>query len=191
MDLSRSRNSRLITYLSSNPRTSLRRISRFRSYSSPSTCFILMARYVSSWPHVLKAFLSHCATRISSSTISLFLSHTPLLNSTVYQSLLRKTFRERRSLLQSNLSEEEGKFQFATGQDATEIDSIQSFLEQSIKDNCEGLMLKTLDKDAFYTPSKRTFSWLKVGSKRPHRILITKAKARGMTWKEGGEARRW
>ena len=41
-----------------------------------------------------------------------------------------------------------------------DFESVQLFLEQSIADKCEGLMLKTLDHT--YFPSKRSFEWLKL-----------------------------
>ncbi|KAF7822282.1 DNA ligase 1 [Senna tora] len=42
------------------------------------------------------------------------------------------------------------------------ITKINSFLEDAIRSSCEGIMVKSLDVDAAYTPSKRTDTWLKV-----------------------------
>lgn len=39
---------------------------------------------------------------------------------------------------------------------------INSFLEEAIRSSCEGIMVKSLDIDAGYVPSKRSDAWLKV-----------------------------
>jgi DNA ligase-1 len=57
----------------------------------------------------------------------------------------------------------EGEFAFATSTDGQELDTIQSFLEESIRASCEGLMVKMLDgPESYYEPSKRSRNWLKV-----------------------------
>ena len=57
----------------------------------------------------------------------------------------------------------EGEFQFAKASDGDTTDEIQAFLEESVKDGCEGLMVKMLESDAsYYEPSRRSINWLKV-----------------------------
>jgi ATP-dependent DNA ligase len=52
---------------------------------------------------------------------------------------------------------------FAKASDGETTDEIQAFLEESVKDGCEGLMVKMLETDAsFYEPSRRSINWLKV-----------------------------
>lgn len=78
------------------------------------------------------------------------------------ESLLKKNFIDRRTLLHDNLKEQIGKFHHAVYQDAEEFEQIEAFLNDSIKDCCEGLMVKTLEQNATYEPSKRSFNWLKL-----------------------------
>ncbi|CAD7935270.1 unnamed protein product [Amoebophrya sp. A120] len=76
-----------------------------------------------------------------------------------------KTLRERRDKLVSNtvLKKEEGKLHFAEGKDMDlEEEPIQQYLNEAINASCEGLMLKTLDDNATYEPSKRSLNWLKL-----------------------------
>lgn len=47
--------------------------------------------------------------------------------------------------------------------DSNNIEDIQSFLDVSIENNCEGLMVKVFEgNEATYEPSKRSRNWLKV-----------------------------
>ena len=56
-----------------------------------------------------------------------------------------------------------GEFDFAKSSDGDTTDAIQAFMEESVKDGCEGLMVKMLDTNAsFYEPSRRSVNWLKV-----------------------------
>lgn len=82
------------------------------------------------------------------------------------QPLLHKSLLERRELLRSHFVPVPGEFDFAKASDGETTDEIQTFLEESVKDGCEGLMVKMLETDAsFYEPSRRSVNWLKVGSK--------------------------
>jgi len=51
---------------------------------------------------------------------------------------------------------------FAKYQDAEAFEDIEAFLADSIKDCCEGLMVKTMNVNATYEPAKRSFNWLKL-----------------------------
>ncbi|GAA5993417.1 hypothetical protein JCM11641_005977 [Rhodosporidiobolus odoratus] len=77
--------------------------------------------------------------------------------------LLDKNLRQRRDLLQAHLQPVEGEFAYATSEDASTVDEIQIFLDKSIKDGCEGLMVKMLEGEgASYEPSRRSIHWLKL-----------------------------
>lgn len=79
------------------------------------------------------------------------------------EAVVEKPLRERRDLLHSAFIPVEGEFGFATSMNGQEIDEIQTFLDESVKASCEGLMVKMLDgSESGYEPSKRSRNWLKV-----------------------------
>ncbi|PWV07176.1 putative DNA ligase I [Trypanosoma cruzi] len=75
---------------------------------------------------------------------------------------MTKPLLERRQVLYSYFTPIHAAFQFAEHLDGTDVEEIQSFLDRSIKDGCEGLMVKTLKEEAAYTPAKRSYCWLKL-----------------------------
>ena len=81
------------------------------------------------------------------------------------ESLLDRTLAERRDLMKKNFLPTEGKFQYATSLDHEEDGDtavLEEFLDTSVKNQCEGLMVKTLDVNAAYEPSRRSLNWLKL-----------------------------
>jgi len=81
------------------------------------------------------------------------------------KSLLNETLSVRRRLLYKHFKPVDGRFQFATSMDHEEngdTSSIDIFLGNAIKGQCEGLMIKTLDENATYQPSNRSLNWLKL-----------------------------
>ncbi|KAH6615362.1 DNA ligase 1 [Boeremia exigua] len=79
------------------------------------------------------------------------------------EALVTKSFRERREALNSAFIPVEGEFALAKFGNTNELDAIQTLLEDSVKEGCEGLMVKMLDgPESYYEPSKRSQNWLKV-----------------------------
>merc|ERR1712232_390652 len=78
--------------------------------------------------------------------------------------LVKKDLETRRKILKSTLTEIPGKVTYAVGRDFDELieEDVQAFLDESIAGSCEGLMLKTLNDNAAYLPSKRSLNWLKL-----------------------------
>ena len=82
---------------------------------------------------------------------------------------------ERRDLLRQHFKVVPGEFSFATSSDGDTTEEIQAFLEESVKDGCEGLMVKMLESEAsYYEPSRRSVNWLKVGCRLQlcHHVLL-------------------
>ncbi|PKA64255.1 DNA ligase 1 [Apostasia shenzhenica] len=76
--------------------------------------------------------------------------------------LLQEQLSVRREQLYISFQEVPGEFQFATAITSNDLEEIQKFLENAVSSSCEGLIIKTLDKDATYEPSKRSNNWLKL-----------------------------
>ncbi|KAG8188512.1 hypothetical protein JTE90_008077 [Oedothorax gibbosus] len=78
------------------------------------------------------------------------------------ESLVKKPLKDRRELLHSAFTEVENEFMFAIYRDGDSAETMQEFLDESIKGNCEGLMIKALTVDASYEIAKRSHNWLKL-----------------------------
>jgi DNA ligase-1 len=78
------------------------------------------------------------------------------------KSLLKTPLSERRRLLETHFKEVAGKFDFAKHKEGGSLEEIEVYLDEAIKGNTEGLMVKTLDENATYEPSKRSLNWLKL-----------------------------
>jgi len=77
--------------------------------------------------------------------------------------LLHEPLDRRRQLLREHFQHVPGEFDFAKSSDGETTDEIQAFLEESVKDGCEGLMVKMLEGDSsYYEPSRRSVNWLKL-----------------------------
>ncbi|KAF8642309.1 hypothetical protein AX16_009579 [Volvariella volvacea WC 439] len=77
--------------------------------------------------------------------------------------LIQKPLFERRELLRQSFVKVPFEFEFANSSDGETTEEIQTFLEESVKDGCEGLMVKMLDTEAsHYEPSRRSVNWLKL-----------------------------
>lgn len=76
------------------------------------------------------------------------------------RNLLQEPLTKRREALYSSFKEVPGEFMFALAKISRDVEELQTFLEDSIVENTEGLIVKTLD--ATYEPSKRSLNWLKL-----------------------------
>jgi DNA ligase-1 len=81
------------------------------------------------------------------------------------KSLLQLSLRQRRTIMRAAFREEEGFLYFASGSDHVEDGDtapIEAIMQEACASMCEGLMVKTLDDNASYEPSKRSLNWLKL-----------------------------
>jgi DNA ligase-1 len=79
------------------------------------------------------------------------------------ENLLLSCFEDRRNKLEKlDWKQTNDQITRANYKDLTNLEEVQLYLDESVNSGCEGLMVKTLDLDATYQPSKRTFKWLKL-----------------------------
>ncbi|KAK6348161.1 hypothetical protein TWF718_005974 [Orbilia javanica] len=79
------------------------------------------------------------------------------------EALVHKSLTERREAMRTAFKEVKGEFAYARFSNTDQVDEIQALLEESVKSQCEGLMVKMLDgEESHYTPSKRSHNWLKI-----------------------------
>ncbi|KAJ4825050.1 tRNA ligase [Turnera subulata] len=78
------------------------------------------------------------------------------------EQLFQEELKTRRERLHESFQEEPGIFQFATAITSNDVEEIQNFLDAAVDASCEGLIIKTLNKDATYEPSKRSNNWVKL-----------------------------
>ncbi|XP_076917532.1 DNA ligase 1-like [Bidens hawaiensis] len=81
------------------------------------------------------------------------------------QQLLQEQLITRRERLYESFMEEPGYFQLATAITSNDLEEIQTFLvllDTAVNASCEGLIIKTLTRDATHEPAKRSNNWLKL-----------------------------
>ncbi|ETN19467.1 hypothetical protein, variant 1 [Phytophthora nicotianae INRA-310] len=92
------------------------------------------------------------------------------------ESFLGTPLAKRREKLREMFDVKPGIFEFATSLDVEDgvdvkdnpeameeaVDKVRNFLEEAVRENCEGLMVKTLEKEATYEPANRSHKWLKL-----------------------------
>lgn len=87
------------------------------------------------------------------------------------ESLLRSPLAVRRKSLRGALQETKGMLRFAVSRDVSvddetsdenRLEDLSRFLDEAVEKGTEGLMVKTLEKDASYEPSVRSLNWLKL-----------------------------
>ncbi|CAI0452798.1 unnamed protein product [Linum tenue] len=76
--------------------------------------------------------------------------------------LIQEQLEVRRKRLYDSFEVEPGFFQYATAITSNDLEEIQKFLNAAVDSSSEGLIIKTLNKDATYEPSKRSRNWLKL-----------------------------
>ncbi|KAL4706161.1 hypothetical protein ACJJTC_013626 [Scirpophaga incertulas] len=77
--------------------------------------------------------------------------------------LVRKSLEERRALLLEHFNTSPGEWEFANSKDCNELEEIQEFIDDAVRGNCEGLMVKALQGPrSYYDIARRSRNWLKL-----------------------------
>lgn len=85
------------------------------------------------------------------------------------QPLLKKRLPERREVLREHFTESPGEFAFAQSCDFAQSDAeaetrLEEFFSKAVAAGCEGLIVKSIDDQSTYEPSKRSMKWVKLKS---------------------------
>ncbi|KAI0558660.1 DNA Ligase I [Gracilaria domingensis] len=76
---------------------------------------------------------------------------------------IEEPLNKRRSVLTDAFDEQHGRFMFAKRHDSRDPEQIMELLNASVKEGCEGLMVKAPEGDnSTYEPANRSQNWLKV-----------------------------
>lgn len=78
------------------------------------------------------------------------------------KSLVESTFKERRTALKEHIGTVPKQLVLVDSRETDEFTEIDEFMRASVDVGCEGLMVKTLEENSTYEPSKRSYKWLKL-----------------------------
>jgi DNA ligase-1 len=78
------------------------------------------------------------------------------------KSLLDTSLLKRRELLHASVQPDPGHIYLAEYMDTSDAEQIDKFLKVAVENDCEGLMVKTLEDNSTYEPDKRSHNWLKI-----------------------------
>ncbi|AET42488.1 DNA ligase [Emiliania huxleyi virus 202] len=78
------------------------------------------------------------------------------------ESTLKNTLSQRRDILYNAFVPTGHQFKFATSMDPSTEEEVADMLNQAVQAKTEGLMVKSLDDNSSYEPSKRSLNWLKL-----------------------------
>ncbi len=76
------------------------------------------------------------------------------------KTLIKKPYPERRKVLEKIVRESKN-LKLAKRKVSSNLSEIQDFFEESIERNCEGIIVKSCDKNSFYETGKRGWKWIK------------------------------